>query len=318
MKKVLVLENEFVRKEDAVSSVIEMFKEKGCEITIIEQAHIKDKAVLLNAITSADTLLFQTTWLRTDELSMFGQLLAIANPLEIYAISLCSKSLEDNIEYTFGVEVLAQLTKHKLFDVKRWHHDEDWVREVNLNAYKEQVEEKKRKEQELYKGLSTTGYKIKIKKIQATGSQFSNLKEGDIVEELDYSAHDKDTNRGIWVMGNGEPVKLLNSDGYDEFEFAENKCFALARDFYARGNRLNKKDGITLLAQFINGYLQKSINDGERSQWDFADEVCTMVGVERRGNRSYIDTRLTAYLKQYQYFTELDRTHKCFLTKKFA
>ncbi len=303
MANVLVLENETIQEGDRINRFIEQFKENGDTVVIIEYAHRQPKEELIKAIMSADKLWFQTTWLRTDELSPFGKLLAMANPMEIYAISLDSNSLEYNIEETFGLDVLAQLHKHKLFDVVRRSD----IREVNLKIYKERADQEEKERQEQYQGLKKTGFKIRIKKIQANGKAWSNLNEGDVVEELDNSAHDPNPKRGVWVMGNGEPVKLLNSDGYNEFEFAEDKCYALARDFYARGNSSDDKAGIKIIADYINGALQKQINRKETTLWDFCDSICTMVGVERRGNRQYFEHRLTEYLKKYTYFCELKR-----------
>lgn len=73
------------------------------------------------------------------------------------------------------------------------------------------------------KSFKKTGYKIKIKNIIAQGAQWSTLKEGDIVDELECSEIDPNPSRGVWVMGKDEPVKLLNDSGYDEFEYSENK-----------------------------------------------------------------------------------------------
>lgn len=303
MARVLVLENETIGETDRVNRFIEMFKEEGHSIVIIEHAHIQPKEVLLEAIMSADKLLFQTTWLRTDELYPFGKLLAVANPMEIYAISLDDKSLEYNIEETFGLDILCKLGKHKLFDVER----RSSMREVNLKIYKERVDKEEEERQTIYKGLNKTGHKILIKKIQAFGGAWSNLKEGDIVEEIDNSAHDPNPKRGVWVMGNGEPVKLLNSDGYDEFEFAEDKCKSLVRDFYARGNRLDDKDGMEIMADYINSALRSQINKKETTLWEFCDDICNMVGVERRGNRHYFNARLEKYLDKHQYFCELNK-----------
>lgn len=320
MKKVLVLENESLHKEDLVNVLIEDFKEQGHEITIIENAVRQDRDKIIQAMAAADILLFQTTWLRTHEVEPLGKLLVAMKPMEIYALSLCSHSIYHNLENTFDVETLAKLSKHKLFDVKQTHRslrDADWAVEVDLKQYQTQLDEAEAKRQNLYKGLKPTGFKIKIKQLQAQGKVFSNLKEGDIVDALDYSKHDPNPKRGVWVMGNGEPVKLLNSDGYNEFEYADNKCFALATDFYTRGNNANDVDGIRLLAQYVNGYLVKDINKGNKTLWDFCDEVCTLVGVERRGNRHYFETRLTEYTNRYTYFNEIDRTSRLFVDPKF-
>jgi hypothetical protein len=142
MKKVLVLENEWLNKEDIVNILIEDFKEQGHEIKIIENAVRQDRNEVIQAMASADILLFQTTWLRTHELEPLGKLLVAMKPMEIYALSLCSHSIYYNLENTFNVETLAKLSKHKLFDVKQAYRslrDEKWAVEVNLKQYQEQL-----------------------------------------------------------------------------------------------------------------------------------------------------------------------------------
>lgn len=311
--KVLVLENEFVQKDDLTTSVIKTFKEKEYEVQIIEQAYLQDKQILVEAIMSADILLFQTTWLRTEQLQPFGKLLAMAEPMEILCYNMSGYSIYRNLENTFGLSTLAQLSKHKLYQIKHSHKElDDWKEEVDLIKYKTLFDKEEKERIEKNNSFKKTGYKILIKEVQAQGKAFSNLKEGDVVDELDCKEIDPNPKRGVWVMGNGEPVKLLNSDGYNEFEYAEDKCFALARDFYTRGNRADQKKDIQFLASLINGYLQKMINSDETTLWDFCDDVCTMVGVERRGNRHYFESRLKKYLSKHTYFNEIRRDALCF------
>jgi hypothetical protein len=316
MTKVLVLENERLQEEDRINILIDDFREQGHEIQIIENAVRQDRNEVIQAMASADILVFQTTWLRTEEVEPLGKLLIAMKPMEIYALSICSHSIYHNLEKTFDVETLAKLSKHKLFDIKEVYRSlrgDDWAVEVNLKQYQEEIDKAEAESKTLYQGLKPTGYKIKIKKLQAFGNAWSNLKEGDIVEAIDYSKHDNEPHRGVWVMGNGEPVKLLNSDGYDEFEYADNKCFALAKDFATRGNRANDEETIKLIAKYLNGYLAKEVSSGKTTVWDFCDSVCTLVGVERRGNRHYFDTRINTYLADHKYFTEIDRLSKLFM-----
>lgn len=67
-----------------------------------------------------------------------------------------------------------------------------------------------------------TGRKIKIGDLKSVvGPQWSKLKEGQIVDEIDMSKLDPRPGWGIWVMGLSEPVKLIgrrDSRQYNEYE----------------------------------------------------------------------------------------------------
>lgn len=52
---------------------------------------------------------------------------------------------------------------------------------------------------------------------EAVGSQFSNLAPGSVHTVITPPAGYKNDYTGVWVMGNGEPVKLLKKE-YDEID----------------------------------------------------------------------------------------------------
>lgn len=54
--------------------------------------------------------------------------------------------------------------------------------------------------------------KIKITFCNAQGGQFANLTPGSEHEVIDPPKGHKNDNRGVWVMGVGEPVKVLKRE----------------------------------------------------------------------------------------------------------
>lgn len=56
--------------------------------------------------------------------------------------------------------------------------------------------------------------KIRITRCYAHGKMFANLTSGSEHEIVDPPSPEKNDHKGVWVMGVGEPVKVLN----DEFE----------------------------------------------------------------------------------------------------
>lgn len=78
-----------------------------------------------------------------------------------------------------------------------------------------QISERFRKKFERCSGTKEVA-KIRIINCIAVGSQFSNLIPGSIHNIID-TPEGEDNNGGVWVMGVGEPVKVL----YQEFEFIQ-------------------------------------------------------------------------------------------------
>ena len=57
-----------------------------------------------------------------------------------------------------------------------------------------------------------TGKTIKVTECGAVGKQFSNIIPGSVHMVIDPPAPYINDDRGIWVMGDGEPVKLLTGE----------------------------------------------------------------------------------------------------------
>lgn len=54
--------------------------------------------------------------------------------------------------------------------------------------------------------------KVMIKNVTAFNPAFNNLTAGSIHNVIPAPAGEKEDNRGVWVMGIGEPVKVLNNE----------------------------------------------------------------------------------------------------------
>ena len=286
-------------------------EESGVECRVIDQASKHKKEVFEGALW-ADSILFASTFLYSDEVKGVGDLLIkIPQPKNIYGYCMSGKPLIYEVESLWSLKELSDMSHHRLFEISHSHFDEDlgenyqWAKEIDLKAYskawKKEEEERVKKNQ----GFPKTGRSVRIMKIEAQGSQWSNLKEGMVVPELDCSEIDPNPKRGIWVMGKDEPVKLLNSDGYQEWQYEDLTAYGLAREFFARGNALDKTDLIQVVGGWINGGSIGMMNGPDL--WEWCDTLCSTIGVERRGNRSYFEKRLQEYGKKYTYFREIAR-----------
>jgi len=313
IQKALFIENEFFSSmaDTEIGRLHRRLEESGVECRVIDQASKHKKEVFEGALW-ADSILFASTFLYSDEVKGVGDLLIkIPQPKNIYGYCMSGKPLIYEVESLWSLKELSDMSHHRLFEISHSHFDEDlgenyqWAKEIDLKAYskawKKEEEERVKKNQ----GFPKTGRSVRIMKIEAQGSQWSNLKEGMVVPELDCSEIDPNPKRGIWVMGKDEPVKLLNSDGYQEWQYEDLTAYGLAREFFARGNALDKTDLIQVVGGWINGGSIGMMNGPDL--WEWCDTLCSTIGVERRGNRSYFEKRLQEYGKKYTYFREIAR-----------
>lgn len=309
IKRALFVENEFFEamKHTAIGRLHRRLTESGVECRVIDHASKHKKEVFEGAMW-ADSVFFASTFLYENEVKGVGDLLIkIPDSKSIFGYCMSGHPLIHEIEGIWDLKELSDMSHHKLFEIIHSHFDEDlgedypWAKEIDLKFYadkwKEQEEERIKKNQ----GFPKTGRKVLIKTIQAQGIQWSTLKYGDIVDELNCKEIDPNPNRGVWVMGFDEPVKLLNSDGYEEWEYADLKARALALEFFSRGGALEDTERIDLLTSWIRECSGRA-TEADIHEW--STHACDLIGIERRGNRNYIQNRLREYKAKHVYFKE--------------
>lgn len=307
-KKVLILENELWQdiKGTGFYNFYKELLDQGVEFKIIEQAANKDKNEIIFCLMWADVLMFASTFLYRADIKGLGDLLmGIPKPKVVIGYPVSNKNLQHHIEDIWELNDLTKMSHHKVFELVEPHIDlrdlEEPLLEIDMVQYKTKF--LKEEEERVFKNhnMPKTRRKVKIGKITAFGPQWSNLKEGDVVDELDCSSIDPNTGRGVWVMGKDEPVKLLNDSGYQEFEYDDLTAEALALEFLSRGE---KKDNTSLLETLQLWIYGVSGKVDETELWNWCDELCKMVGVERRGNRHYFERRLNEYRSKHKVFKE--------------
>lgn len=303
LKRCLFIENGIFSIEESfgVYRIFNSLKEKGVECRVVERAN-QNKKDVFEGVKWCDSIFFSSTFLHPNEIKGLGDLIkSVEDPKMIFGKVTGGDfdSLQYEMENIWTVHELAGFVHHRLFEI-----DDKFdlgFSEIDMNYYVKCVKDLEMERIERNKGFQKTGRKIKIKTIQASGKQWSNLKEGDIVDELDCTSIDPNPSRGAWVMGLEEPVKLLNDSGYEEWEYDDLKADALAREFFSRGSMLDKTDLMNIVSDWIKKCSGR-LNPGEL--WEWCDNMCETVGVERRGNRSYFERRLKEYRGRYNYFKE--------------
>ena len=97
------------------------------------------------------------------------------------------------------------------------------------------------------------------------------------------SETDPNPNRGIWVWGDGQPVKLLYDDGYKEYEIITSDLNEVAAEILKRVSiyKPTASDAFALMG-IISASLEDIAMHDNITAW--LDDK----GIERRGNRSNI------------------------------
>ena len=132
-----------------------------------------------------------------------------------------------------------------------------------------------------------TGLKAKILRILACGNAWKTLVPGTVVDVLDMSETDPNPNRGIWVWGDGQPVKLLYDDGYKEYEIITSDLNEVAAEILKRVGIYNPtaSDAFALMGVISDalGQAEPEVAMNENITAWLDDKK-----LERRGNRSNI------------------------------
>ena len=313
-KHVLFLENEYWKNQVMVVDLHDHLVSLGIKCTVIDNAsHRKDE--IIAALPTIDALCFESTFIYADEVKGVGNLLKMCpKPLLVFGGVIGGGSMRTFIEDLWEVKELADMSHHRLFKLEynryiREDGDTEWYEEIDMSAYKAEWEKLEHERITKNKNMPKTGNKVLIKELQNKTGVWANLKQGDIVDELDCRTIDEAPHRGIWVMGVDEPVKLLNADRYEEWEYHEPTYLALTKEFFARGNRANAGETEQYGNQFdlMSEWIRKCSSELQTDNtelWEWCDTVCTSVGVERRGNRNYFERRLKEYRKRFYYFRE--------------
>ncbi len=309
-KKVLILENEIWEDDDTTQLhfFYRKLKTMGVKFTIIDRAAGKPKNDIVKALMSNEVLLFSSTFLYEQDVKGLGDLLGseyfVNSPKVVIGHVMGQRgNLKYYIEKIWNLEELAKMSHHKVLELVEVHTSlGEPFSEINMKEYKTLWDKREKERITKNHSMPKTGRKVKICDIQAFGPQWSLLKKGDVVDELDCSSIDESPERGVWVMGKDEPVKLLNDNGYEEYEYEDVTSEALVLEFFSRGSRKDRKDLMETLQLWIYKCCGIQLEDGEL--WEKCDDVCKLIGVERRGNRKYFERRLKEYRSKYSYFRE--------------
>jgi hypothetical protein len=315
IKKALFLDNEGWGSNNILDHLIIDLKKQGVECRIFDSAHERISEIG-EQIMWCDSIFFHSTFLYPDQIEVFYKLLMKIPSKKIFG-KASDGNLIGNLEQIFNIQQLSDLSKHEVFDLIHLFIPEDieWHSKVDMLVYGKELARLEEERININKGIYKTGRKVLVHDIKTPGDEFSELKNGVIVDELDFNQCESLYNKkcsygqGVWVMGKTVPVKLLNANEYNEFEYVNPGSKALTLEFFSRGKKLHETDLMATIQLWIyNCSAHHSVSNSDIWQW--CDKLCNMLSLDRRDNRHYFEEKLMAYRKQHQFFKESSITQK--------
>ncbi len=331
----LIIENDKV--SDLVLKIAKQFNK---EVIIIDRLMYDDSKFieLINVIETKNItdVLFCTTWLyQYITRDIYKIMKTIKNIVNFWCITYenpCQKILEAiEINNRLEYKEYLNLSKHNFYKI--WNNIKDftkyeWILQDNiLKEFLQNIEIEEDKLENLkemndlkileLKSIMSnpTNNYVKISNIQAFGQEWSNLKKDDIVSILKTPSTDTSPNWGVWVTGKTEPVKLINSDGYREYEYIGkliNSQYVLTAKGLAReivsckkNEGLDKSSMIGMLTVKINR-ISEYIKDKKDIHSFLTYEILDFADIPRRKYRSYFEPKLLEYYNNIPFFKELD------------
>lgn len=324
--RVAVIENEDLQMEYCLGKFVTRLRGEGIDVVVVNRAYTDHmREALMKAVTECQTILFESQFMYQDQVASVAKLFSKLPSKQIFGHGVNDRiPVEQGLADCLTNEELGNMSHHKLYEVEDWFNmyfedDEDddtfKITEIDLNKYKRKAraEELLRERKILNKvrddehekifkirTAKGTGRMVKIKTLQSCGDEWSELKEGSVVEELDCIHFDPNPNTGVWVMGKTEPVKLLNNLPYDEWEYDNADSLAIGLEILSIMNEKANPSWLQIMPRWVNQAKFDGTNDGE-SHIELTQLLDTFK-IPRRGYRSLIERRLATWSKTHKFF----------------
>lgn len=301
MKKILlVLEND----AEIVSgrhSIIRRFMrhfnaDKTIELTGLGRV---PKEQIIAAVMECTDIACQTSFAGESfrSLQAMAMILAkIPTPKNIY---IGASDIKRSFRQILEPEEIAAIEHHNIYDMFGGDYegvsDHTKCEKIDFSdltaEWKREQEEKRLFEKAKQEYLSSasdrpTGQKVIILACNASGRAFEGLPIGAAVDVLDCSKYDPNPNRGVWIMGNGEPIKLVNDCGLQEYELVAISLDTALEEIFKvydlQGRQIKRSELIGFME------IMKYVQSGEVSTNEAANFFCEELDIPKRSNREQI------------------------------
>ena len=295
MKRLLILENDVNVDYKDRHRIVGDFKEgweneqgSESEVTLLSNLSQRDSKEIFQEFVATDDIAFETSFIAGSDSQTVALTQVLAKIKEPKNIYIGYYGLRDKLIKLLSDEEIHSIKHHKIYTMR------SSLSKCELLDFSEIVNKvskaiKKDKDYKDEAKKRTTGLRVKVLGCSARGEQFSNLPIGEVVDVLDMSKQDPNQTRGVWIQGNGEPIKLVNDNGLQEYEVVEeSKTDADVTNIIL--TTLNLVPSNVKIEDYE--YIEEIIKNRKELQGNLGNEICDTLKIPRRGNRQRINTLL--------------------------
>ncbi len=298
-KHLVILENDNELSGDRHDYVSKFAEEYSGKITKLTSLRARTKEEIYTAVSTATDIAVQSTLSYGADAqlhSMVALLSKIQHPITIYIryLGLLEESTQSFLLNELSPKELISIEHHKVYDFHDQYiwDDGDFIAvdfSSVINPYRE--EQAREKQIKVDAQFKPTGRRVKVLACNAYGEPFKNLPLGEIVDVIDYTYKDDKPERGVWIWGNGEPIKLVNDCGMAEYdvqiESKEDVLFSIKSSIPQLQHKFtpNEQKAFDELFDFV-------VNNKELPS-TIANIICDEYDIEKRYNRSMIASKLS-------------------------
>jgi hypothetical protein len=143
----------------------------------------------------------------------------------------------------------------------------------------------------------TTGRKVRVKFDRKSIVAYAKTDwAGTIEEELDRrflpGGMDSKNNTGVWVIGLGQPVKLMNCEADEEFEYVDVNAETISITILSRVKKLDKLEEES---EWLQHWIEKGTDRNAYGLEWWADAICKRLFDKEHLHKAYIYNKLQEY-----------------------
>jgi len=287
--KLVILENDAEITHERNRYVYEFKENFDGEVLLLTNLRLKEKDEIFKALFEATHIAAETAVVNGSERqfhSVMMMLAKIKEPKNIY-IKLMGDDLKEYISDNLEKKEVCDILHHNIYELSCHVEINPHVLIDLSSVVKDYLETQTLEKQYRDSAINRpTGRKIKVLGCLASGKAFGNLTIGETVDELDMSEQEPNANRGVWIQGNGEPIKLINDCGIQEYQIVS-KLTPIELMVEIQKSTYPIFDIAELNPLMVEGLLT-GIEDERTSSLDKANFICENLDIPKRSNRAKI------------------------------
>lgn len=296
MNTLLIIENDpqlTKERQRYIFEFLETWEGDTIDFSLFTQ---KSKLEIFEAVNKCTHIITQTCFVNGSDVQFEGMIRLLANVPQhktIY-IAYLGGDLFDYMDRNMSDEELISIKHHTVCEY-RYKEDFSKLEVIKMNFFERINAHFARIEAETNYTNSaqsrTTGRKVKILACNAAGNAFKGLNFGGVVDELDMTTTDPNKDRGVWIWGNGEPIKLVNDCRLQEYEIVSEIDY---NSFISEIKKCTPLDLNDLKLSEILG-IMSIVEDEEIGAMEAANFICEQTGTAKRENRRHIHNLIIKY-----------------------